>query len=138
MAEIQRKTYLEMDYFPAVGNFQSGSVPIDLCLIWQVSFSLSLLRNDQAKTHIKRQRAKQIMKCSIIGTQRGHLKLSFCSYSPCFWKCFLFFPSGLNRECYQIKVMYHSVIHRNTAGTHPQMPIPQLLSVRDMYPQAST
>lgn len=136
MVEILGKSYLEMGRLPAVGNFQSGSGSIDLHLIWKVTFSLCppKLRDDHTKTHTKRERAKQIMKCSIIGTQRTHLKRSSSSYSLCFWKCLLsFFSSGLNRECYQIKAMYHSVIRRITPGTHRQMPIAQLLSICDMF-----
>lgn len=41
MAEIPGKTYFKMDRPPAVGNFQSGSGPIDLRLIWQATLSLS-------------------------------------------------------------------------------------------------
>lgn len=135
MAEILRKTYLELDHYPAVGNFQSGSDPIHLHLIWLVSFfSLrpSELRNEQSKTHTKRERGEQIMKCSIIETQTTTSKKQ-CSSILAPFLCV--FSSALNRECYQIKVVYHSLLHRITAGTRRLMPIAQLHSVHDMYPQ---
>lgn len=100
------KTYLEMDHLLAIGYFQTGSCSIDLRVMWQVSFSLcpSKLRNDQTKTHRKRERAKQIMKCSIIWTHRIHLKQSCLSHSLCFKKCLLFFlPQVLIESAIKLK-----------------------------------
>lgn len=86
--------------------FRVGLVPLICTWFGRSVFPLrpSKLRNDQTQTHTKKERAKQIMKCSIIGTQRTHLKRSSSSYSLCFWKWLLFFfPQVLIESAIKLK-----------------------------------
>lgn len=120
------------DYLAAVGNFHRAFRHIDLCS----SSCHPLLRSDHIATHIKRERVGRIINCSIKGTQKTHLKQKpFNDSVPGRETSFL--PLFI-RECFQIKAIYHSVMHIITAGSHRPVPIPQLVSVCDMNPRANT
>lgn len=78
----------------------------------------------------------RIINCSIIGTQKTHLEHwlfndSVPGREPSFLPLFI-------RECFQIKLVHHAVMHIITAGGHRLTPISQLVSVCDMNPSSPT